>query len=253
MKLSPLRYCSTPKERPLHNCVILMLQAEDAYDAASLARDEWNKYDENHEEWNFDIFLDEEGICSEKWDGLSEEDQDELYDNYGVWKPYPGIWDWYIIGGRWSRVFEQDHICMMHFERHKTFMDEYNKRRLGWMKHGEDQSVRAQVINVVWKKHFDPIEVECPYLPHSTYDDDVDHNTVPLTDALPSVLGYATWEEHDVLKYFMDVTKGKDPPLPSQKIYHHPADGQLWNVETQSSEIPKDLEGWWAVMIDYHY
>lgn len=197
----------------------------------------------------------------------NEEAEDKAKD---FLEPYGNgqVWDWYVIGGRWSGVlseakFDRDKLKDLN----KRFGDEH-----GWY---TSAGKSEQVQQIAYAKMFEecfpdwrskvpaPLNWRDEYR-EGGYSDDI----MKLSECIEVVREFkqdpitAGVEEETHAKKQYGAKEGENPDYgmygycltKAGKLYQQEFcfDCNVFNIEQYDYSTPEDTEGWWAVMIDIH-
>jgi len=243
----------------MHSAFVILTKASDLNEARRNAVTMMEKFGIDEDEMNSFIeqYLEDEqteDMSELEIDGLRDEGYQCFYDN----RKYPTLWDWYVLGGRWSGQFTQDNLQLKYLKQLNKFHDEYNGRRLGWtsLENSRDKQT-ARTLKLFYEciPNYDKEYNYPPPVGRDAYKQDgYTDDCVPAIYAWPTLFccgGY----DINIIDWFESITKGEKPEKMCQRDeYYEGVSGNdhIYNMESNSNLIPDNLNGWYAVMFDYH-
>lgn len=194
----------------------------------------------------------------------AEDNINEFLEPYGD----GDVWDWYSIGNRWHNALApKDKVTQFD----KWLKETYKHVFQG---HGyavddlENDKVRP-VIQAKWEE----LGLKGKNTYYSAYgfgveDTDNDYNIIPLADCIDTVTEWKrdmevakkeAWDKMVTAKAEHEISGKYDASAYYAGIYRDIANGSfsfecnVYNVETLIPEdVPEDITGYWAVMVDLH-
>jgi hypothetical protein len=170
------------------------------------------------------------------------------------------VWDWYVIGGRWSGYITQSNLDQATYEQ---FSKEFRENALGFISKDNPECKQRKRAHELFMKYFPNFEGDIPiyrdpYL-HDGYLDDV----VPL-GCCEEIIQKFIDDFHS--RYGKLVEKAKKEIESDGTINRSTAwelgrysyddsystDHTVFNVENYSVSIPDNPEGYYVVTVDLH-
>jgi len=187
-------------------------------------------------------------------DGCGEEPDCDNCQNRPEGFKHP-VWDWYVIGGRWSGTLTTD---MLDKDKLKAVHKEFKEKKLMFM--GQEKE-----MDEVFRKYFPLADYPypSPYSRNSYNSDGQVDDILPLSECLPVVKDWLDSyfdripEEKEGIKKWAD--KGDEDmveyckaKLERMEAKQFSDDSNVYNATADNMEIPDNPEGWFAVMVDMH-
>jgi len=170
------------------------------------------------------------------------------------------VWDWYVIGGRWSGYITQSNLDQATYEQ---FSKEFRENALGFISKDNPECKQRKRAHELFMKYFPNFEGDIPiyrdpYL-HDGYLDDV----VPL-GCCEEIIQKFIDDFHS--RYGKLVEKAKKEIESDGTINRitawelgrysyddsYSTDHTVFNVENYSVSIPDNPEGYYVVTVDLH-
>ena len=186
---------------------------------------------------------------------LAKEKADEFMEGYGDGK----VWDWYVIGGRWSRMLNP--LTTPFFKKAKTMMNKGRKEKAIYMSTVESNKHKLQELwEKIGGKRTNPYSSD-QYDQEGELDD-----IMPLKDCVDMVKNYGFDSLKQANKELRDAKKRycqKDKEVYSMYGYCLKIAGNIfaqdfcfecnvYNTEDWNYSIPEDTKGYYAVVVDIH-
>lgn len=187
----------------------------------------------------------------------AQENVAEFLDGYGDGQ----VWDWYVVGGRWSRMLNS--LASSFEDKAPQYLKSINLDSEFISSH--DIKVNGEKLQKIWEDMGG--SDTNPWQKDTYAEDGHDDDIMPLKDCLDIVKEYG----------FDPIQKGKEELKEAENRLNDKEDrcsystygyclkiaGSLfaqdfcfdcnvYNIETYDYSIPKDIEGYYAVVIDMH-
>jgi hypothetical protein len=178
------------------------------------------------------------------------------------------VWDWYVIGGRWSGTLSR---CQFDKDKLERLEKEFDEKH-GWYTGGEEGKTEEQqreAYRKMFTEYFPNWQGKIPaplgwrdsYATEG-YSDDV----MPLGDCIEVVKEWVQdckAESEQMLQNYQKYYVEKDGENQHMKGFYMKRAGQLllenfcfdtnvFNTESYNYSIPDGYAGWWAVVVDMH-
>lgn len=192
----------------------------------------------------------------------AKEKAEEFLEPYGD----GDVWDWYSIGNRWHNTLAPaDKVKKFH----KSVTKLYPQLKGSYSINDIENDKVRPIIQKEWDKL--GLKGKNPFW--SNYGFDVkdtpdDYNIVPLSECIETVKKWVKDTKKEAKEYYQKMQKERVKENKSGKgtmseyyaglykdaIYNNFCfESNVYDTETQEGEsIPKDITGYWAVMIDMH-
>jgi len=163
------------------------------------------------------------------------------------------VWDWYVIGGRWARTLNP--LTKPFFEEAKKILNTKD----GFLSQQEVDNKKPE-LQALWEKmggkDTNPYNTDQYY---GEYNDDI----IPLKDCLETVKEWKKYTDEELPEKEKRAEEYKAKKDMSMYGYMLRSIGNLYsqyfcfdcsmfNTEDYDYSIPKDIENYYAVMIDMH-
>jgi len=172
------------------------------------------------------------------------------------------VWDWYVIGGRWTQTLAPMHKEFM--EKAKKLF-EIERKKKGFLSQQEVSNKQAE-LQKIWSVNL-KAKGENPYCDHYKLPNEGGYyDVLPLADCINIVKEWqqtikTAQEEEKKAQDWLNGKRGKDnysmygyvlkcaAELYQQRFSF---ETNVYNLETEDFSIPENFEGYFAVMIDIH-
>lgn len=170
------------------------------------------------------------------------------------------VWDWYVIGGRWSGYITQSNLDQATYEQ---FLKEFRENALGFISKDNPECKQRKRAHELFMKYFPNFEGDIPiyrdpYL-HDGYLDDV----VPL-GCCEEIIQKFIDDFHSRYEKLVEIAKKEiesDGTINRNTAWRlgrysyddsYSTDHTVFNVENYSVSIPDNPEGYYVVTVDLH-
>lgn len=170
------------------------------------------------------------------------------------------VWDWYVIGGRWSGYITQSNLDQATYEQ---FLKEFRENALGFISKDNPECKQRKRAHELFMKYFPNFEGDIPiyrdpYL-HDGYLDDV----VPL-GCCEEIIQKFIDDFHSRYEKLVEKAKKEiesDGTIDRNTAWRlgrysyddsYSTDHTVFNVEDYSVSIPDNPEGYYVVTVDLH-
>jgi hypothetical protein len=170
------------------------------------------------------------------------------------------VWDWYVIGGRWSGYITQSNLDQATYEK---FLKEFRENALGFISKDNPECKQRKRAHELFMKYFPNFEGDIPiyrdpYL-HDGYLDDV----VPL-GCCEEIIQKFIDDFHSRYEKLVEKAKkeiesdGTIDRITAWRLGRYSYDDSystdhtVFNVEDYSVSIPDNPEGYYVVTVDLH-
>ena len=187
------------------------------------------------------------------------------------------VWDWYVIGGRWSGTLREDSLDKKKLAKYHK---EFEKRKLGWTSAENSEEAQREKAWALWREMFPEWKGDPPVYRDRYKQEGQSDDVLPLSECLTAV---ESWRKAYLdaknefienlskrLKESLVEQKAKKPANGSKKKkWVPPVDYLLYqagkyayddfsfescvvNTEDGGCNLPETTNGWYAVMVDMH-
>lgn len=179
----------------------------------------------------------------------------EFMEEYGDDK----VWDWYVVGGRWHGLLA---------ENHDKFYAESKKilESKGDFVYQSEVDKKQKELQALWESLGESGQNPCCNH-YKLPDDGEDMDAMPLDKCMAKV---KEWHQDPIkagkeaevdAQEWLNGKRGKDNYnmygfclRKAGEIYQQnfSFEANIYNINSCNFEIPKDIDGWWAVIVDMH-
>lgn len=171
------------------------------------------------------------------------------------------VWDWYQIGGRWQNTLAPKDLKSKWYDIIKTFIKQEE-----WGISQQEIKNNAVRLQEEWEKL--GLLGNNPYADHYSLPTDGNaYDVVLLEDCLPTVKDWVKDVKEEMANTWNEMVKAKEEAADGKYdmsgyyagIYRNlhygnfSFENNVFNIDDYTAEeIPGDIEGWYAVMVDMH-
>jgi hypothetical protein len=170
------------------------------------------------------------------------------------------VWDWYVIGGRWSGFFTQRRLDQATYEK---FLEEFRENGLGMISKDNPECKQRKRSHELFMKYFPNFEGDIPVYRDPYLDDGYSDDVVPLGCCEeiiqkyidPFHLRYGELVERAKKEIESDGTISRSTAWELGRYAYddnYSTDHTVFNVEDYSVSIPDNPEGYYVVTVDLH-
>ncbi|MFW5961985.1 MAG: hypothetical protein ACOCQR_00035 [bacterium] len=194
----------------------------------------------------------------------------ELFDKEGnalTTRNPNAVWDWYVIGGRWSGILSTSSLDEDKLE---SFYEDYGDKVNNWSQ--EEHDIEAKKL---FLSYFPNYKGKVPIVRDTYADGFYEDDVMPLSLVQPLVkdwldnffevqipeleqrLEYWKKEEsnQNKIKYdplTINMVEYAEQKLSQAKKEEFSFDSNIFNIDYNNMQLPEDPNGWYVVVVDMH-